>query len=341
MKKSFIIFLAVSIAFIFAGQAQAATNFSISPVKINVKEGESFRVNISVNPHGVMNYTVKSSIKFPADLVVLKTWSYAGNWMPLRQSGYDYFSNSSGVLIRTAGYPEGFDKVTSLGSAVFVATKSGSGVIEFAGDSMALDENSSNMFAGGNQLAIIVSPMVQIKPPSEAPTPTPATVIPTPEEPTSTLEIVSSSVGEVVEQLFDITLGIDSRIINKSSDLVARTEFSSFGTVPTPVNMVYRIEDAGSKVVYTDTGEVTVETEKIVTKEFINLNLSDGKYTLILATTYGENIKDEFKQAFEVKSVPVQVKKGLAWAWIVSILIIGGIGACIIIYQFIKHKRKK
>ena len=148
-------------ALIFAGQAQAVTNFSISPVKISVKEGDQFRVDIGINPNNVMNYTVKTSIKFPADLVTLSTWTYAKNWMPLRQSGYDYFSNTSGELIRTAGYPGGFGQITSFGSAQFIAKKSGAGAITFAGDGLALDANNANLYAGGNLLAMTISPLIQ------------------------------------------------------------------------------------------------------------------------------------------------------------------------------------
>ena len=44
--------------------------------------------------------------------------------------------------------------------------------------------------------------------------------------------------AEIPGQLFDIALNIDSAVLGKSSDLVARTQFTSFGTEPTPVNMV-------------------------------------------------------------------------------------------------------
>jgi uncharacterized BrkB/YihY/UPF0761 family membrane protein len=108
--------------------------------------------------------------------------------------------------------------------------------------------------------------------------------------------------------------------------------------VPTLVNMVYRIENASGREVYTENGEVTVETERIVTKEFKNLDLVSGKYTLFLVTTYSDNIQDEFKQAFEVKEILVTKEKVSIsfWAIIVTILIIfGGF-----IYLFIKRKNK-
>ena len=143
--------------------------------------------------------------------------------------------------------------------------------------------------------------------------------------------------SEIQNMLFDIALTIESAVLGKSSELVARTQFTSFGKVPTLVNLVYRIENAGGKVAFTENGEVTVETEKTVTKEFKSLALGKGKYTLVLATTYGNNVQDEFKQAFEVKGS--SVAKIISSKIIGIILIIISIGG--VIFLFIKRKRKK
>ena len=139
-------------------------------------------------------------------------------------------------------------------------------------------------------------------------------------------------------KLFDIILNIESVLLNKSSDLIAKTQFMSFGTVPTPVNMVYKIEDVSGKEIFTEKDEAIVETEQLVTKEFKNLDIGNGKYTLVLATTYGDNVKDEFKQVFEVRTSIL--KLGIrAWFWIVLGLVIAGIVG-FIIYLFIKRKKR-
>ena len=314
MLKKIFTFLAVSIALLFAGQAQA-TNFSFIPAEIRVQQGQVFSLKINIDPQGIENYTVKSSIKFPADLVSLKTWTYANNWMPLRQSGYDYFSNASGALIRTAGYPKGFNEAIDFGSAEFIAKKNGTGVIEFANDSFSLDKNNFNRYVGGDKSTIIISSSSQTAP-----------------------ETISPPVGEAIEQLFDIVLSIESATLNKSGDLIAKTQFTSFGTMPTPVNMAYRIEDIGGKVVYTEKDEVTVETEKLVIKDFKSLNLIEGKYRLILTTIYGDNIKDEFRQEFEVKNAPAQSKKIFTRAWAILFVIVGI--CALIIYLFKKRKKE-
>jgi hypothetical protein len=307
-------FLVISIILLSAEKAQATTNFSFTPIKINVQQGQIFSLKIDVNPQGVKNYTVKVSIKFPPELVTLKTWTYANNWMPLRQSGYDYFSNASGALIRTAGYPKGFNETIDFGSAEFIAKKNGTGVIEFANDSFSLDKNNFNRYVGGDKSTIIISSSSQTAP-----------------------ETISPPVGEAVEQLFDIVLSIESATLNKSGDLVAKTQFTSFGTVPTLVNMNYRIEDVDGQKVYTENAETTVETEQIVTKVFKNLNIADGKYTLVLSTTYGNNVKDEFKQAFEVKTIIVSEKEMTIWVWVALCLAIVGVG-WFVIYSLRKRK---
>jgi hypothetical protein len=137
-------------------------------------------------------------------------------------------------------------------------------------------------------------------------------------------------------KLFDIVLTIENALLNKSSDLVARTQFTSFGTVPTLVNMVYRIENASGKMVFSETGEVTVETERLVTKDFTNLDVGDGKYTLFLTTTYGDSVTDEFKQAFEVKGASSIKEKSALMVWITCI---SAIIILLVIYLIIKRRR--
>jgi hypothetical protein len=140
-------------------------------------------------------------------------------------------------------------------------------------------------------------------------------------------------------QLFDIALTIDSAVLGKSSELIARTQFTSFGTVPTPVNMVYRIEDAGGNKVFSENDEVTVETEQLVTKDFKKLELKDGKYTLVLSTTYGDNVTDKFRQAFEVKGVATTKGISSNTIRIISIPIITGL-AVFGTFLYIKRKQK-
>lgn len=128
-------------------------------------------------------------------------------------------------------------------------------------------------------------------------------------------------------KLFDvILLTLDKTVLGDSSDLIARTEFTNFGTVPTLINLAYKIEDSDGNQVYAVEDEITVETENIITQEFADLNLSNGKYTLTLTTTYGDNVVDEFKRSFEIKSSSFVEENLTAILWAIGALVV-----CVII----------
>ena len=153
----------------------------------------------------------------------------------------------------------------------------------------------------------------------------------------------TTATGEVsrnyAKQLFDIKLELDSAIIKNSNELSAVIRFESFGSVPTPVNLTYRILNSSGTEVYSEKGNVVVTTEQIVRKNFETLNLPDGKYTLILTTVYGDNVTDEFRQEFSVGEVE-SLKNENNWILFLAI----GVGVIILIIIFIviyKMKRKR
>jgi len=139
------------------------------------------------------------------------------------------------------------------------------------------------------------------------PRPEPVREVPTqPHKERPASDVVTQGSDTVAEssprQLFDIRLTVADPTIETASELRAITRFESFGSEPTPVDLTYTIFDKAGTVVHTETGTVTVEVENIVTKGFDGLRLSDGKYTLVLTTTYNGDITDEFKQVFTVGS---------------------------------------
>ena len=140
--------------------------------------------------------------------------------------------------------------------------------------------------------------------------------------------------------LFDIRLTIDNSLLNKPSDLISRTRFESFGTVPTPVDLTYKIIDSIGTVAYLENDNVTVETEQLITKEFTNLDIKSGKYILVLTTLYGDNVKDEFKVNFEVKKSSF-LKNNLAMIfWVISVLIVSSL-ITIATFRLKKSKKKE
>ena len=162
-----------------AAPALAATSVSFTPVNVSVRQGQTFTLTIGVNPQGVKNYTAKTELHYPADLLEVKSFTFAPSWMPLAQTGYDLTDNTNGVLIKTAGYPGGLSSTATFGTVSFLAKKSGNGTITLnSANSLALDANNQNVIAG-----VAVQTVVAIS----APTPTPTTPQ-TPTTPTTPAE---------------------------------------------------------------------------------------------------------------------------------------------------------
>ena len=160
MRNKFIVLMLVSL-FLGVGTAFAITTVSLSPTTVNVKEGQSFNLNAAINPQGVKNYTVKLEIKYPAELLEVKSFSFGNGWMALAQPGYDSLDNTNGVLIKTAGYPGGFSSVASFGTINIRAKKSGNAVIQITGNSLALDAGNQNVVSGlPVETAVVITPVV-------------------------------------------------------------------------------------------------------------------------------------------------------------------------------------
>lgn len=102
-------------------------------------------------------------------------------------------------------------------------------------------------------------------------------------------------------QLFDIALIIDEPLISDSRNLKARVTFFSFGTEPTPVDMEFIILNEKGEQLYQTMTQTTIQTEGIHNQTFENLDLTDGKYTLLLKTLYNVDVEDEFRASFEVR----------------------------------------
>ncbi len=142
------IFSLILVGLVFGITAFAATIISLSPANISVKQGQNFNLAVSVNPQSVKNYTVKLEMKYPADILEVKSFSFDDAWSQLKQPGYDLIDNAGGTLIKTAGYPGGFTSGASFGTIVFKAKKSGDAVIQITGNSLALNADNQNIIGG-------------------------------------------------------------------------------------------------------------------------------------------------------------------------------------------------
>lgn len=137
----------------------------------------------------------------------------------------------------------------------------------------------------------------------------------------------------IPKQLFDIKLELEQATISTSKALVAWVRFESFGTEPTPVDLEFTILDNTGNQVYSKTDSIVVETEKFVVERFTELNLEYGNYILVLNTLYGDNVKDEFRQGFEIKN-PRQILNYFIIGFLALIIVIA-------LLRFFSERRKK
>jgi len=203
MKKIYIVTILVGIVL---GMSAYAASLSLSPLVVNVKQGQTFSTVVSINPQG-KTYTAKVELKFPADLLSVQSFTLAPNWMALAQDGYDSINNTNGTIIKTAGYPKGLSASTVFGTVVFKAKKTGAGSISIGSGSLVLGADNKNTLAGNSgsaSVTIAAAPMI-----SATTTPT-SSVSPTPlisSEPSDT-DVDNNQAGGLVAAIGDMfTLG--------------------------------------------------------------------------------------------------------------------------------------
>jgi len=128
-----------------ADTASAFTDLSFSALAVEVMEGESFDIVVSIDPKGIKNYTAKIELNYPPDLLNVSSFKFDRGWISVSQTGYDLVDNSSGVLVKTAGYPGGIADKKSFGTVSFKAKKTGTGNITVSENSLSLGANGKNL----------------------------------------------------------------------------------------------------------------------------------------------------------------------------------------------------
>jgi len=141
--------------------------------------------------------------------------------------------------------------------------------------------------------------------------------------------------SELPKQLFDIKFELSHYKVYAPEDLAAWIRLESFGTEPTPINLTYVILDKKENIVYMKEDSLIVETEEFVIEKFEGVKLRPGEYSLLLKTLYGDNVKDEFRQDFVVRS-EVRI-----WVYIIIGFVILGIVYLIVFMRKRKRKKKK
>jgi len=145
-------------------------------------------------------------------------------------------------------------------------------------------------------------------------------------------------VSELPSQLFDIALIVDQTKLTKAADLFARVTFISFGREDTPVEMTFTVIDEDGKEYYRSIDKTTIQTEGVFNKTFPDLILAKGKYTLVLNTLYNTNVRDEFKQVFEIGETTPTAPNKLLMISLGSMVIVVII---IMIFMILKKKSRR
>lgn len=102
--------------------------------------------------------------------------------------------------------------------------------------------------------------------------------------------------------LFDIYFFAERKNIAKSSQLVTRTTFDSFGEGPVAVSLSFSVLDASGKEFYHQEATTSVETQGLFVKRYRDLVLPDGKYHVLLRVKYRTIGEDVFTIPFIVDS---------------------------------------
>ncbi len=148
-----------------------------------------------------------------------------------------------------------------------------------------------------------------------------------------TIELTVRDGEATIDSLFDIRFLLEDIILTNSDELSVIAIFENFGLGTTSVDLIFIILDEEENEIYRGEENITVETEEILRKSFTDLNLDAGKYTFVLQALYGANVRDEFRQDFEIIR-KIRLKDYIIGAIIFSLLV------CILIL-IIKLKKKK
>jgi hypothetical protein len=155
-----------------------------------------------------------------------------------------------------------------------------------------------------------------------------------------TIELAVRDGEATIDSLFDMRFLLDEIILTSSDELSVIAIFENFGLGKTTVDLTFIILNELGNEVYREEDNITVETEEILRKSFKGLDLDFGKYTIILNTLYGIDVRDEFRQDFEIKEIAF-APPYFNWFWCLIIGIILSLLILIIILIMKLRKKKK
>lgn len=219
---SVISLLILSIVPIYFVAATGSAAINLSPTAGSYKVGQTFNLNISVDPGTEKIDTVRANLTYPADLIEIK--SFATSPAFSYQAGSNGFNNTAGTFSWGAGTPGGIKSSGSFGTIVFTVKKAGSAQISLSNTSLALSAGE-NKFNGllASASYTLTAPVAAPKTSAKKVQPTKPVVSPQPAQDTSA--VVTQIETKTQPQNFVASL------INSISFITAMRALAIFGVI--------------------------------------------------------------------------------------------------------------
>ena len=123
----------------------ADTNVSLTPLALEVKEGEPVLITVVVHPQTTSNYTAVVEFEYPPEMLYAEDFFFSDTWVPLYREEYNQIDAIQGRIVKAAGYPGGITEATRFGTLRFQALRSGRATVTLTSASMALDSEGNNV----------------------------------------------------------------------------------------------------------------------------------------------------------------------------------------------------
>ena len=110
---------------------------------------------------------------------------------------------------------------------------------------------------------------------------------------------IAKAKEETPNQGYDISFSLENDLVESSDKLMAEIILKMPEEVSTLVDLTFIILTNTGREVYKEKVSANITTDVIMSKSFKGLDLSRGKYTLVL-DVYNNDLFEEFKQEFKI-----------------------------------------
>jgi hypothetical protein len=185
--------------------ASGSASLNLSPSSGSYKAGQTFNVNIMVNPGSDKVDTVRTKLSFSTDVLEIKNFSVGSAFT--YQAGANSFDNKTGTFSWGAGIPGGTTSSANFGTITFLVKSQGTGLVSISNDSLALSagENKFNGQGASAEFSLLAAAVAGAPPKATAKNTTP---------------VSTDNTQQVVQQSSESTATgspVESQIITKPS----------------------------------------------------------------------------------------------------------------------------